>query len=352
MRRPFALQPAVKEFQARLGLVEWDHMSASEEAHEGEVTAGLHLTDNLARAGVVDDGQVLHFSRGKFGMVRVLERLCPGLVAQPVADEIGITGIKEDGHLSNESRNETVERLHPVAAEEEVAVNIHVAGIVGADFGAQRIHHLGLVQIFADILQLGVAEIAAFAVGPYIIGVAASALVRADDCVVAVDRSGNAGPRALAVVASFNHGKTTGQSIIHGLAAGWIQHRWVSTFTTGHGSVVWVLGERISQPISNQNGLEVDVAVLMSHNLGSKYWDIMSRIGFTCNMEVLLGILRKLLEEQRKKGINILSSSNCIADRVTTVGVPNVDWLIEENNGRVRVPRVRVVLHFQLFCDR
>lgn len=57
-----------------------------------------------------------------------------------------------------------------------------------------------------------------------------------------------------------------------------------------------------------------------------------------CNVEILLGILRELLEEQSQQGIDILAGSRSVADRVFAVRVADVDGLVKEDDGGVGVP--------------
>ena len=81
----------------------------------------------------------------------------------------------------------------------------------------------------------------------------------------------------------------------------------------------------------------------MREDLRSKNRNVVASIGFSSDVEVLLGILRKLLEEQSKQGVNVLSSSNSVADSTAAVRVANVDGLVQEDNGSVGVPRIRVI---------
>jgi len=128
-------------------------------------------------------------------MARPLKCLRPGLVAEPVADEVGITSIDEDRDLLEDAGNKSVERHHPVTLEEEVAVDIEVAGLVVADFYTQRLLNVILVEVVADPAELGVAEVVAIlAFATDIIDVLAGALVWADHSVVAVDGSGDTRP--------------------------------------------------------------------------------------------------------------------------------------------------------------
>ena len=78
--------------------------------------------------------------------------------------------------------------------------------------------------------------------------------------------------------------------------------------------------------------------MLVRKNLRSKDRNVMSTVRFTCNMEILGGILRELFEEQGEECVNILARSNCIADRLAAVGIANIDRLVEENYGCIGVP--------------
>jgi len=70
----------------------------------------------------------------------------------------------------------------------------------------------------------------------------------------------------------------------------------------------------------------------------------MACIGFSGNMEVLLCIFWELLEEKSEERVNILASCDGVADRATTIGVTNIDWLVEENHRSVCIPRVWVAV--------
>ena len=98
-----------------------------------------------------------------------------------------------------------MEGLHPVALEEEVAVNVEIAAVVASDLGAQCLHDFLVVQVFADPAELGIAQVAAvLALAADVVDVLACALVWAEERVVAVDGCGHAGPDAFAVVAALD----------------------------------------------------------------------------------------------------------------------------------------------------
>jgi len=60
-------------------------------------------------------------------------------------------------------------------------------------------------------------------------------------------------------------------------------------------------------------------------------------------MKVLLGIFREVMEEKGQKGIDVLASGDSVAHAAVAVRVAHVDGLIEEDNGSIVIPRVRVV---------
>jgi hypothetical protein len=55
-------------------------------------------------------------------------------------------------------------------------------------------------------------------------------------------------------------------------------------------------------------------------------------IRFPSNVEVLLRVFWKLFEKESQKRVDILASCDCVTDRVTAVGVANIDWLVEEDH--------------------
>lgn len=105
-----------------------------------------------------------------------------------------------------------------------------------------------------------------------------SLLVRTDEGVVTVDRCWYTGPYTLAVVAVLDKTLAAGKGIVHSLALALIKDSWITTLTTSHRSVVLVLGQSIGETVSNKNGLEVDVALLVCKNLGGENWDIVTSV--------------------------------------------------------------------------
>ena len=77
----------------------------------------------------------------------------------------------------------------------------------------------------------------------------------------------------------------------------------------------------------------------------------MACIGFSSNVEVLLCVFWELFKEESEECVNILASCDGVADRATTVGVTNIDWLIKENHRSVCIPRVLVAVELHIRID-
>lgn len=146
-----------------------------------------------------------------------------------------------------------------------------------------------------------------------------SSLIWPQQSVVAVNTGRDTRPDTLAVIAILDEALATGKSVGHSLTFAIIKNSWVTTLSTSHWLIVLILGKAISKTVANEDGLEVDVAFLMRQDLGSEDGNVVPRIGFASNMEVLLRIFGKLFEEESKESVNILARSNGIADRAATV---------------------------------
>lgn len=314
-------------------------MTAAVKTHEGEVAVALDLADLLALVLVVDDLDIFQRKGSVLFLAGPFQGLGPGLVSEPVADEVGVTSVDEDRDLLKDAGDKTVVGLHPVTVEEEVAVDVKVAGVIPINFSPDGVADFVFVQVFRDVAHALVAKVAlVLALAANIVHVLSGLLVRSKESIVTVDRRRDTDPCALAAVARFNHGLAAAKGVVHGAAGALVQHSRVTTITTGHGAVVFILGETISQSVPNQNRLQVDVTLLVSKNLRSENRDVVASIRFSSNMEVLLRILRELLEEESKQGVNVLASSNRVANSVVAVGVANVDRLVQEDHGSVGVP--------------
>lgn len=295
-------------------------MTASVDTHESKVAVGLVLADLLALVLVVHDLQVLHGSRRELLLPRPFESLGPRLVAEPVADEVSITSVDQDGNLLEDTRDHAVIWLHPVAVEEEVAVDIKVAGVVAVNLGTNSLQNLGLVEVLGNVSESLVAKVAGvLTLAANIIDVLSGALVWTKQGVVAVDRSRHTGPCILRVVTRLDHGLATEQSVVHRAASALVKDSRVASLTAGHRPVVTVLSKAIGETVANQNRLEVDVAVLVREDLGGENWNVMASVGLSGDVEVLLSILGELLEEKGKQSVDVLAGRDGVTDRRTAV---------------------------------
>ena len=320
-------------------------MAGGVNPHKGEIALALDLANLVAVTTKLQRGAA-NFLVGLAS--RPLESVGPCGVAQPVADEISITSVDQDRNLVENVGDKSVERLHPIAREEEVSVDVRVATIIAVDLRSQSLHDFWLVQVLVDPSKLGVAQIPILARHTHIVWVLASLLVRRKNGVVAVDGCRNTGPNTAAIITALNQRQAARQGVVHGLASALVHDGWPATISTRHGSVIFILGKTVGKSIANHDGFEIDIGLLMPLYFSSEYWNVMSSVRFACNVEILMGILWKLLEEQGQESIDVLACSDCVADRASAVREPSVDRLIEEDDGRIRIPGVRVVHELDL----
>lgn len=147
-----------------------------------------------------------------------------------------------------------MEWLHPVALEQEVAIDIEVAALVAVDLNSQSVLYPFLVQVLADVAEHGVAKITGiFTFTAHIIDVLPGTLERADHSVIAVNRSGDTGPDTLTLVAALDQGLAAGEGIVHGLALALVEDGWPSSITACHGSVIFILSVAVGETIPNED---------------------------------------------------------------------------------------------------
>lgn len=63
-------------------------------------------------------------------------------------------------------------------------------------------------------------------------------------------------------------------------------------------------------------------------------------------------ILWKLLEEESQEGVDVFTRGNSVADGASAVRIARIDWLVKEDDRRIRVPRERIVDYVQILIDR
>jgi len=225
-------------------------VTGTKDLEEGEVSAVLDLAIfvTVIKLDVLDAGFVEVFLTWPF------KSFSPGLVSEPVTDEVGITSIDQDWDLLENAWHKTMEWLHPVALEEEISVDVEITAVVAADLNAELLLDLLLVEIFADISKGRIAEIAGvLALAADIIDVLTSSLVRTDECVVAINACRNTRPDTFAIVAVLDQALAAGESVIHSLTFAFVENSRVPALSTCHWSVVFILGKSISKTITDQN---------------------------------------------------------------------------------------------------
>jgi len=225
-------------------------MTSTKDLKEGEVPTVL----DLAILVTIIELDVLDASLIEALLTRPLKSLGPGLVSKPIADKVGITSIDQNRDFLEDAWHEAVEWLHPVALEKEISIDIEVAAVIAAHFDAKFLLDFFLVQILADVAKSRIAEVAGiFALATNIIDVLASSLVGTDESVVAIDACGNTGPDAFAIVAVLDQALASREGVIHSLAFAFVENSRVSALSTGHWSVVFVLSQSVSKPITDQH---------------------------------------------------------------------------------------------------
>lgn len=346
---PLTRDPAVEEVQRTLRLVEGNHVASLVDTDEGQVATGLDLAVLL----------VANLQRTHLGLVVLLlsrpdKLLGPGLVTEPVADVVGVTGVDEHGNLLEDIRNEQVEGLRPVSVEEESTVNVGVAALVISNLGTDSLHDFGLVEVLGDPRGLGVAKVGLIlALLTDIVHVVSRALEGTNQSVVTVNGTGHARPGATRIVAVLDQRLAAGQSVVHRLALALIENGTVvaAVVAASHGAVLSILSLGVGQTVTNGDALEVDVTLLVGQNLIGKHGNVVAGVRLARNVEVLGGILGEVVEKQSQKSVDILAGSNGVGDGSSAVRVTSIYGLINEDHGSILVPRKVVVLELELRVD-
>ena len=325
-----ALDPSIEELQARLGLIKWYHVARSVQSHKCKIAAALHLSDLPTVAVKVQIRKVNFVERF---LARPLESFSPRVVSKPIADVVGVTSIDEYGDLFNDAGHKAVEWFHPITLEQEVAIDIEIAAVVAVDFDTEALHDVGLVEPLRNVSELAIAEVAAvLALAANVVNILTGTLVGADHGVIAIDGCRHTRPDALTFVAILDQRLTAGKSVVHRLTFAFTKNGRPAAITTSHRSVMLILSHAIRKAVANEDRLEIDISLLVAENFSREDRDVMTCVGFSSNVEILMCIFRELLEEQSEKSVDVLASSNSVADGAFTVRKTHVDWLIEEND--------------------
>jgi len=235
-------------------------VTSTEDASKGEIATALESTSlvTVLELEVLGLGGVEILLSGPF------ESFSPSLVSEPVANVISITSVDQDWDLLDDAWYQSVERLHPVSLEKEVSVDVKVTAVIAADFDAELLLDFRLVQEFTDPSKSRVAQVAAiFTLATDVVNVLSSSLIWSNHCIVAVNACRNARPNTLAIIAVLDQALATRKCVVHSLTFTSIEDSGISTLSASHWSVVLILGEAIGQSVTDKNGFEVDVALLV-----------------------------------------------------------------------------------------
>lgn len=290
----------------------------------------------------------------QLGLTRPGKLQSPSLVAHPVANEVGIARVQQHTDtILKQWGDHVVEGFHPVALEHEAHVDLHVARLVLVNLDTERGLDILLVQVGLDGVQDGVAQSTiALALLADIIGVLLGHLVGGDHFLVAVGRGGQAAEDRVGVVASLDQVGAGGVGVSHLVAGGIVQDRAVRV-AAGHLGVVLVLDLRVSETVTDEERGEVDVLdawravqggrneLVLLVDLLANGWDVVAGVGLSGDVEVEALVMGELLEEDLEESVDILGGGEGIGDSFT-VREADVGGLVQEDDGRVGVPGVRV----------
>ena len=93
--KPLTPEPAIEEIQTTLWLIKRHHMSTRMKSHKRKVAAALNRTRRPAAAAEFEIDEV---DLVESLLAGPLERFGPGMVAEPVADEVRVT-LSWEAHL-------------------------------------------------------------------------------------------------------------------------------------------------------------------------------------------------------------------------------------------------------------
>jgi len=174
--------------------------------------------------------------------------------------------------------------------------------------------------------------------------------------IVAFGGRGQAVEDILRIIAPLDKASTRRINLTHVIAGALVEHRWVRRITS-HVGVVLVLDVRVRQAIANQQGLNVDVyesgGILLYQRRGEfalvivvndlcDRGDIVTSVGFASNVKLELLVSRKPFEKELEEGINVLGGSQRVAGGAPTIGVTDVQGLIQKDDASIGVPRVGI----------
>lgn len=317
--------------------------------HKGELVVVLNLTSQHTVLGVPWT-QRLGLKQVVLGVVQGIR---PGVVTQPVANNVLVTLVQQDRNvLVQQLGHVLLEWSHFVTVENEVSEDSVVTAGENISLGSNGLLDKLEVQVLVNVVLLDITIAAVRAVLADVVWVQAGLAVRAKKSLFTVQVGWNTSQGVLSGVACLGQNSAKWVVPVHLLTLFGGQNWLVATLTAHHGSVVLKLDQGIGDTVTNQNRGQFERTVGVVDNLRSECGDVVASVRFTSNVELVLDELRELLEEELQEDEHILGGSSGGVDLVTlSVGVADADWLVQENHRSVVVPGVWVERRLQSGID-
>mmetsp|Transcript_3707 Transcript_3707/g.9359 ORF Transcript_3707/g.9359 Transcript_3707/m.9359 type:complete len:341 (+) Transcript_3707:215-1237(+) len=299
-----ACHEVIEHLEARRWLVHWHHVARIEDAQESEALctpdfAGVHsLALFVGRLpfeiwGIVERG---------FAWPVHLEG--PRFVAQPVADEILVSGVDENANPIAEHIGQLLLIvLHPVTAEHHVDFHVAVCPLGVCLVNAEVREHLRASKIFADVAEV-VAETRHVTFNAHVIDVHAAELERCDLSHVATRLSSQADRvrhRGVCMVARADGRKAGGHCQLHRGVRHGANSRLVMVGGNRHLGIVTILHFGVREPVANADTLEIKrkalrALIALPHAVCDG-WNVMPGVRFAEDEEGVFCELRMRPEE-------------------------------------------------------
>mmetsp|Transcript_15004 Transcript_15004/g.49200 ORF Transcript_15004/g.49200 Transcript_15004/m.49200 type:complete len:399 (-) Transcript_15004:195-1391(-) len=352
----FASDEVIEHVQRVRGLVHRDHVPGLEDPEKGERPIGGGLAGDVARGGC----PVCRLCPAKLARARPFHRLGPGVIANPVANQVLVARVDEDAKLRLEDGgNVLFEVHHPVGKESCVRRHCALAPLV--PFRPESLLHLrfvgprvergkvvaepAVVTLFADVVHIHRSferghrrdidglkhrELARLHSQHAHLGAANGQRVREP---ARLDRGG-----AQAVVRALNHVALRLADEVVLLCEGCVRS---------------ILPKRLDQTVPYGHALEIDLHVRLGEVLGQNFVrdrrDVMPGVRFSrhekrCRLE-----LRKLREKLEEEVVQVLRHLLLVRDQVCrnrAVRVSRTHRLIDEQEMGAHVPAVGVVCDY------
>jgi len=334
-----AIEELVDHSESVGGLIAWNHVSSIEDLQEVEVVVAASNTggNSLNVPGVV-------FGGIESSLSRPLKGKGPGLVAHVVADEVVVSGVDENGHVSLQKCGDVrVEVVHPVRGEESVDLEVAIS-VPNVRSNTNRLSRRLSSNELVNIAEV-VAEWRNCARDSNVIEIDASGLNWTDESVIAF----GLGIRALVVVVSLValgdllNARSSG---IDHLVENTIADELLDGVVLGVVSIVEVLNLWVSESVSDSNTVEVDwdggVLLVLLVDVVADSGNVVPTVRFTSDVELLLLVLGVEFEPGLKEGVHVSSDLSLVGIEWRSIRVSSLNRLVNPHDIGLSVPGVGV----------